>query len=213
MLFFETVDAETVNLLERLQQLPALSALRLVGGTSLALQIGHRKSIDLDLFGTITADEYEVAEQLEKLGKITILRKSKNINIYLINGIKVDIVNYQYKWLENSMYDSGLILADTKDVSAMKLAAITGRGTKKDFIDLFFLLNKYSLQQMLDFYTQKYNDGSEFLVLKSLSYFEDADLDENPVMLKTLHWDTVKSTISSSLDELIREKNDLAALK
>lgn len=208
MLFFETVDAETVNLLKRLQQLPAFSALRLVGGTSLALQIGHRKSIDLDLFGAITADEYEVAEQLEKLGKITILRKSKNINIYLINGIKVDIVNYQYKWLENSINDSGLILADSKDVSAMKLAAITGRGTKKDFIDLFFLLNKYSLQQMLDFYTQKYNDGSEFLVLKSLSYFEDADLDEDPVMLNTLHWETVKSTISSTLDKLIREKND-----
>lgn len=208
MLFFETVDAETVNLLKRLQQLPAFSALRLVEGTSLALQIGHRKSIDLDLFGAITADEYEVAEQLEKLGKITILRKSKNINIYLINGIKVDIVNYQYKWLENSINDSGLILADSKDVSAMKLAAITGRGTKKDFIDLFFLLNKYSLQQMLDFYTQKYNDGSEFLVLKSLSYFEDADLDEDPVMLNTLHWETVKSTISSTLDKLIREKND-----
>jgi hypothetical protein len=199
MLFFQTVDTGTIDLLIRLQNLPAFSALRLVGGTALALQLGHRKSIDLDLFGSIIADEYEISDQLAQIGTSTILRKSKNINIYLIEGIKIDIVNYTYKWLENSLTESGFTMAHKKDIAAMKLAAITGRGTKKDFIDIYFLLKEFSLRQMVDFYIQKYSDGSEFLVLKSLSYFADADSDENPVMLKSVTWDAVKSTITSVL--------------
>lgn len=72
----------------------------MVGGTSLALQIGHRKSIDIDLFGKLDVDEIEIAKILAGLGKTTILNKTKNINIYLIDGIKVDLVNYHYPWLE-----------------------------------------------------------------------------------------------------------------
>lgn len=200
MLFFQTVDAQTIDLLTKLQHLPAFSSLRLVGGTSLALQLGHRKSIDLDLFGVITADELEISDQLNQIGSVTILKKSKNINIYLIGGIKVDIVNYHYPWLQNPVNESELLLADRKDIAAMKLAAITGRGTKKDFIDLFFLLKEFNLSQMVDFYNQKYSTGSEFLVLKSLSYFADADLDENPVMLKPIFWDKVKLKINAVLE-------------
>lgn len=202
MLFFETVDAGTIDLLIKLQHLPAFSALRLVGGTALALQIGHRKSIDLDLFGSITADEFEVSGQLAQIGVATILRRSKNINIYLIEGIKIDIVNYSYKWLEDPLTDSGFTMAHKTDIAAMKLAAITGRGTKKDFIDIYFLLQEYSLREILNFYNQKYSDGSEFLVLKSLAYFADADLDENPVMMKPVHWNAIKADISTRLVEL-----------
>jgi len=98
---------------------PEFSKLRLVGGTSLALQIGHRKSVDLDLFGHIDADEFAIAEQLMKVGQTTRLQKSVNINIYLINKIKVDIVNYPYKWLEEAVIEDGLVLADKQDIAAM----------------------------------------------------------------------------------------------
>jgi hypothetical protein len=177
-----------------------------VGGTALALQIGHRKSIDIDLFGTITADEYEISKQLRAVGEITELRKSQNINVYLIDGIKVDIVNYHYPWLDKLIRESHLILAGIKDIAAMKLAAITGRGTKKDFIDLYFLLQRFSLSEMLEFYSEKYNDGSEFLVLKSLAYFEDAETDEEPLMLKTVKWIEIKSTIKSNLEDFLRNR-------
>lgn len=203
MLFFETIDSGTLELLIKLQKASAFNDLRLIGGTGLALQIGHRKSIDIDLFGNITADEYEISQQLAEIGATTVLSKTKNINLYLIEGIKVDIVNYHYPWLEKPITESGLILAGMKDIAAMKLAAITGRGTKKDFIDLFFLLKHFSLKQMLGFYTQKYSDGSEFLVLKSLAYFEDADTDENPVMLETANWLKIKSFIKSTLEDYI----------
>jgi len=97
--------------------------------------------------------------------------------------------------------ESGIVLADIMDIAAMKLAAITGRGTKKDFIDLYFLLRHFDLQQMLDFYNQKYSDGSEFLVLKSLSWFEDAENNEPPVMLIPENWENIKAVISAALED------------
>ena len=96
------------------------------------------------------------------------LKKSPNINIFIINNIKVYIVNYPYPWIEKPLVTNSIIMADKSDIAAMKLAAITGRGTKKDFIDLYFLLKYFTLAEMLTFYKQKYSDGSEFLVMKSL---------------------------------------------
>ena len=87
----------------------------------------------------------------------------------------------------------------------MKLAAITGRGSKKDFIDLYFLLHDYKLNTILDFYNQKFHDGSLFLVLKSLSYFEDADSDQSPLMLKEIIWHDVKQFILKKLEEYLKD--------
>lgn len=199
MLFYETVDSATLELLKRLQQIAALSNLRLVGGTSLALQIGHRKSIDIDLFGKIDADEFTIAADLNRLGEIQTIQKTQNIAIYLIKGVKTDLVNYAYPWLDEAVFIDGIKLAGLKDIAAMKLAAITGRGTKKDFIDLYFLLKKYSLTEMLGFYTQKYADGSTFMVLKSLSYFEDAEKDPMPFMIKEIAWPKIKDFIINQL--------------
>ena len=206
MLHLETIDTRTLDLLVKLQKIPAFTELRLVGGTALALHIGHRKSVDLDFFGTITADEYELSKQLTETGQATILKKTENIKIYVIDGIKTDIVNFHYKWLASPLIESGLVLAGMEDIAAMKLSAITGRGTKKDFIDLFFLLKHFRLKQMLDFYLQKYPDGSEFIVLKSLSYFDDAEEDESPVMLKPAKWGTVKRIITSSLENYLKNR-------
>lgn len=203
MLYFETIDPPTLELLKALQTQPAFSKLRLVGGTSLALQIGHRKSIDIDLFGEITGDEYEVLNQVNAISTATIINKTKNINIFLINGIKVDIVNYSYPWLSPPILSNDIKLANTKDIAAMKLSAITGRGTKKDFIDLFFLLKEYSLKDMLSFYDNKYPDGSEFLVLKSLTYFNDAEEDESPIMLIQQNWETVKERIKAVVQQYL----------
>ncbi len=200
MLFYETVDTKTLELLKTLQSSKIFSNLRLVGGTALSLQMGHRKSIDIDLFGLLDADTFELDKSLSQFNDIKLLNKTKNINIYLINGVKVDIVNYHYNWLEEPLITDNIVMAHSKDISAMKLSAITGRGYKKDFIDLYFLLQIYSLEQMLDFYSQKYHDGSVFLVLKSLSYFDDADKDESPLMLKPINWEKIKSYIINQLD-------------
>lgn len=178
---------------------PFLQPLRLVGGTSLALQYGHRKSIDLDLFGSFITDEIEMGAAITELAEtFTWLNKSKNIKSLLIDGIKTDIVNYTYPWIEALVQHKTLRLANTKDIAAMKLAAITGRGSKKDFIDLYFLLKYYSLADMMDMYEKKYADGSAFMVLRSLTYFDDAEEDEMPEMLVPVSWKDIRKTITDN---------------
>jgi hypothetical protein len=102
MLHFETIEPATLGLLKKLQSIEELANLRLVGGTALALQIGHRTSIDLDLFGLLDFSPEDYSEKLLQLGKLEFIKKSKNIQILLIDGIKVDIVNYHYPWLEDA---------------------------------------------------------------------------------------------------------------
>jgi predicted nucleotidyltransferase component of viral defense system len=199
MLFTSAVEPETLALLRELMTFDFLKETRLVGGTSLALQLGHRKSIDLDFFGNLPSDRFDREELFPTEWSIERIRNTQNIKVFLINGIKVDMVNYQYPWLGEEILVEGIRLNTIKDIGAMKLSAITGRGTKKDFIDLSVLLEKFSLKELMNSYLTKYRDGSEFLVLKSLGYFNDAEEDEMPEMIIEKSWEQVKSEIKSAL--------------
>lgn len=208
MLHYNTIEKPTLELLKKLQQTQIFTDLRLVGGTSLALQIGHRISVDLDLFGNLDADEIAISSALSGYGHATRLRKTQNIHVYLINGVKVDLVNYPYPWLNELLVKDNLKLAAIKDIAAMKIAAVTGRGSKKDFVDIYFLLKQMRLMDMLNAYEKKYQDGSRFMALKSLIYFEDAEEDEMPRMLKPLTWQKVKDTIKKEHRDYINNENN-----
>jgi predicted nucleotidyltransferase component of viral defense system len=199
MLQTKTVQPKLLELLKKIMQEEAFKSFNLVGGTSLALQMGHRFSIDIDMFGNSEIDEFEFATLLSKYGKVITIKKSKNIVIFSVDGIKVDFVNYQYPLLDNINIIENIRLVSNKDIAAMKLNAIAGRGSKKDFIDLYFLLQEYTLQEMINFYNQKYSDGSEFMILKSLTYFDDADNEEMPKMFGQTNWEEIKSTILSQI--------------
>ena len=121
------------------------------------------------------------------------------IHIYLIDGVKVDLVNYKYDWIGSPVQEDVIRLAGVKDIAAMKVAAIIGRGTKKDFIDMNRLLQIYSLKEILDMYMQKYPDGSLFIAMKSLSYFEDAESDPMPFMFDEIDWGVVKASIREAI--------------
>lgn len=195
MLHKENVDAQLLELLNLVMKSETFRNFNLVGGTALALQLGHRISIDIDMFGNSEIDEIEFAQELTQFGQPIVLKKSKNIIIYTINGIKLDFVNYSYPLLKKIKVVDSIRLSSLEDIAAMKLNAISGRGSRKDFIDLYFLLETFSLNEMVDFYSEKYQDGSTFLVLKSLTYFDDAEMEEMPVMTKTLSWEKVKARI------------------
>ena len=126
MLSLQTVDPDTLELLKRFFANPELKDVRLVGGTALALQYGHRKSVD---------------------------------------------------------------------IAAMKVNAIIGRGTRKDFIDLYVLLQHYSLKEIMNFYRQKYPEFSEYRALLSMTYFEDAEMQDVPQMFINTSWEDMKKTI------------------
>jgi predicted nucleotidyltransferase component of viral defense system len=203
MLYYKTIDSKTLELLKKILEVDIFKDLRLVGGTSLALQIGHRISVDLDFFGLLTADEISIRNALNQIGEINLLFKTENINIFTIDGIKVGIVNYPYPWLKDVIEEDHLRLAGKTDIAAMKLAAIVGRGTKKDFIDLFFLLKEYSLSELITYYEQKYHDGSVFMVLRSLAFFDDADDELMPKMFEHLNWERVKESIAENLKNYV----------
>lgn len=202
MLYYETLGPDTLRLLENLQSLPFLEQARLVGGTALALQIGHRKSVDLDFFGSISASAEEMKEALSANHTISSIKEAQNINMFLVDSVKVDFVNYRYNWIDDVVIEGYLRLASIMDIAAMKIYAIIGRGTKKDFIDLFFLLQRFSLEDILDFYVKKYPDGSLFMALKSLSYFDDAEGDPMPIMLEPVSWEQVKEAIGEEIRRL-----------
>ena len=195
MLQTQTASPKLLELLKQLMQDEFFNQFVLVGGTSLALQIGHRNSIDIDMFGNqeINSDLFE--EKLKEFGQVEITQTTKNIFISSINDIKVDFVKYNYPLLQEIKVIDSVRLASKADIAAMKLNAILGRGSRKDFIDLYFLLEDFSLKQMFEYFKEKYKEGSEFLVYKSLTYFEDADSQPQPKMFKPFDWEACKQKI------------------
>lgn len=184
-------------------QLPELKEFNLAGGTALALQIGHRISVDLDFFGDAAFDSIEVMGAIKEFAEISILSQSRAILILNTNGVKTDFVRYQYPLLNPVLEIEGVRLLSTLDIGAMKLAAITNRGRQRDFFDLFFLLREYSLRSLLDAYNVKFSDGSEFLVLKSIIYFDDAEEDDMPAVFDPeVTWSLVKETIERAAKAL-----------
>ena len=202
MLSLRTIESHTLELLEALMQEPALSELRLVGGTALALQYGHRSSINLDLFGKIDIDAYELQSILSKHGVLRVENETKIIHQYAIDNIKVDVVNYPFEWISPMIEDEGVRLASPIDIAAMKVNAIEGRGTKKDFIDMYMLLQHYSLEEILGFYQQKYPNHSVFRALRSMTYFDDAEEQFMPQMFVDTTWEEMKQFIIDKVKEV-----------
>ena len=195
MLQKQAVKPELLELLEQLMLVDEFTNFNLVGGTALALYEGHRLSVDIDMFGRSDIDPDKFTDILKEKGETIILSQSPKILIFSINGIKVDFVDYNFELLEPLTIIEGIRLVSKKDIVAMKLNAIAGRGSKKDFIDVFQLLNEFTLTEMLTFYSQKYPNGSEFMVLKSMLYFDDAENEPDPLMIIPISWEEVKERI------------------
>jgi len=202
MLYLKSVNNELLELLNHLMREEKLKDFVLVGGTALALQVGHRISIDIDLFGHSDIDQPTILATLNDYGTVQLLKKSENILILSLNGIKVDLVNYKYPWIGNLNIVENIRFASLSDIAAMKLNAIAGRGSVKDFIDIFALLKIFSLREMLNFYNEKYQDGSEFMVIKSLTFFDDADKEVLPYLFIDTSWAEMKHQILAEIDRL-----------
>ena len=132
MLHTETVLPSTLDILKRIQALPNVSELRLVGGTALALHIGHRKSVDLDLFGSFD-ENMSIRSLFLNAGYAADGSETGTVQTLKVNGVKVDFVNYPYPWLNEGVSEDGMTLADIHDIAAMKLSAaapIDGRETE-----------------------------------------------------------------------------------
>jgi predicted nucleotidyltransferase component of viral defense system len=182
---------------------PLLNDFYLVGGTALSLQIGHRISVDIDLFTNLPFDSIMLSAELKQKYSF---KENQNRGYFLqgqINGVKVDILKYPYKPLSPIIEIENIRMVVPADISSMKMAAITNRGRKRDFIDLFFLLKQFSLKQIIDWYQQKY-DAEVFMLLQSLVYFDDADEDIDLNMIKPLDWEEVKKEIATQVKKYLK---------
>ncbi len=197
MLHRETVEQRTLDLLIQLMSLDILKPFNLAGGTALALQLGHRRSTDLDFFGDCNFNPDQLLMELGEYGHIQVTNHNEIVLQLLLNTIKVDIVNYKYKILEEPRTIDGIRLLGFKDISAMKLSAIGGRAKKRDFYDLYFLMKHFSLQEIMLFCEQKFPHTNLYHIYRSLSYFEEADTDSEPITILNdkISWEQVKQSI------------------
>ena len=201
MLSIQTVQPDTLELLNAISAQPEIKQLRLVGGTALALQYGHRQSVDLDFFGKLPEDKDELIDVVRRVGEVTVLNRSKIILQMVVNQVKVDFVDYsRYPWIDEPVQRNGFVLASDKDIAAMKINAIMGRGTRKDFIDLYVLLQHYSLPQIMNFYRQKYPEFSEYRALLSMTYFDDAEMQDMPLMFIDTPWESMRTSIIQAVE-------------
>lgn len=206
MLYENTVAPATLGLLRELMQMKELKDFALVGGTNLSLRFGHRISEDLDIFANEPYDSEEVALPLQKRypNEITVVEKRVHTVLAYIQAVKVDLVLHRYPYLQPVETIDGIRLVSVPDIAAMKLNAITRRGVKKDFFDLAELLDRYTLEEMLQFFTDKYATVDIGFVVRSLTYFVEAEASKDPIMLKKITWDKVKQKINSAVNDFWR---------
>ena len=203
MLYTETVEPLTLAVLKELMQKSYLEQFVLVGGTALALQIGHRKSVDLDLFTTNDFQSENLMSSLVNDFELTTTFQMPQTIICTIKEVKVDFIRFRYPLIRPIIEIEGIRMLSIEDIAPMKLDAITGRGDKKDFYDLYYLLKTYSLTKLLELYTEKFQHQTTFHVIRSLTYFVDAEEMPNPDLIdKNITWQEVKNTIVNAIQEI-----------
>lgn len=187
------IPASTESTLCSLRDADLLDRFYLAGGTGLALHFGHRLSLDLDFFAREHFDEESLLQQIQMLEGFALAAKAPYTLHVTIGKTKVSFLGYAYPVLFETSPFLAVPVADPRDIACMKLSAIAGRGTKRDFVDLYVCAQRYSLKEILRMFDAKYSQThySRIHLLKSLTYFADAEKDPMPHMLEALDWDTV----------------------
>lgn len=207
MLYTNTVDNNTLSLLLRLMEWPVLGKFALVGGTNLSLQLGHRMSVDLDLFSNEEFLSEDIILTIDKIfPSFELIYRTEKSCMGIIEGVKVDMILHKYDYLQPIKEIEGIRLVSISDIIPMKLSAMAQRGAKKDFWDIAELLNHFTIAEMLELFGKKYKNHDYGYIVHSLYYFEDADNQEDPVDLKGVVWEQVKEKIKRAANEFVNRK-------
>lgn len=168
----------------------------LAGGSGLALHLGHRVSVDFDFFAPESFNQETLAKNLSEHGKFSVTRTAPDTLLGVFENTKFSIFCYKYPLISEPIDYLGIRVASKIDIGAMKIAAIMDRGTKKDFIDLYFLSkDNLLLDDCLIYYDKKYGvlANNVYSIVTSMSYFDQAEKSEMPKMLKPVDWKDVKT--------------------
>lgn len=211
MLHYNTVNDLLKNSLIKLMQSDVFNDFRLVGGTALSLQIGHRESIDIDLFsdseyGTLdfnSIENYLKAnfEYVDFLNTIPAMGKSYFIGENKQNTVKLDVY-YTDSYIQSYIEFDGIRMATIEEIIAMKIDVVQRGGRKKDFWDLHDLLQSYNINQMLDLHQQRYPyTHNRDLIIQNFTSFQQADEDFNPICFKGKYWEFIKEDFEEVINE------------
>jgi len=210
MLQKESVDKAVLDLILSLMGKDYLQDFMLVGGTGLALIIGHRKSMDIDLFASKDFDEVSLLEKLETDFNFQLDFLEGNTIKGNVEGAKVDFIAHKYPTIGRTIEEDGIRIQSVDDISAMKVNSVANDGTRaKDFIDLYFLLadHKYDVERLLSNYKAKYSQRNALHALKSLNYFEDVEVSDWPELIKNkeTNWDEIREFLDKACELYIRK--------
>ncbi len=197
------LSKKTKNNLEILSKGNVLENFYLAGGTGLALQLKHRLSLDLDFFTKKDIDTKLLIQKIKKLGKLSVEDEAENTLHINFQGTKITFLKYDYLQLFPLKKFETIQIGDIRDIGCMKISAISSRGTKKDFIDIYFICKKeLSLEKLLELFEKKHK-GVEYNmihIMKSLIYFEDAEKDPVPKMIIPVSWKEVKDFLKKQIN-------------
>ncbi|MBP7194249.1 MAG: nucleotidyl transferase AbiEii/AbiGii toxin family protein [Candidatus Cloacimonetes bacterium] len=196
MIHREAISDQLWNLILKMMSYDPLKDFYLAGGTALALKLGHRESIDIDLFAGVDFNPAGIAMKLVREFSLERVHHEPETVRAIISGTKVDLIRHDYQSVGPVETIEGIRIASLPDLAAMKLNAISGRGLKKDFWDIAALLRSYSLDQMISFFMQKYKVVDNWHLIKALEYFGDAERDDSEIRgFGNMDWNEVKRAV------------------
>lgn len=210
----EILSAAQSDVLERLRALPeGVASFYLAGGTALALRLGHRRSIDFDFFTAGDFDATDLREHLRGTFDEVPVRTQAPRTLYVtLLGVTTSFFAYRYPLLDPPETTTwGFGLAGLRDIAAMKLEAVAGRGSRKDFVDLYFLCRQFDLREIFRFFSHKYGSTGPdaYHRLRALAYFDDAESQPMPEMLAPFDWMEARRFFESRVMELWASSQEL----
>lgn len=213
MIYWQTVDDVLRTSLQVLMEAEEFSAFRLVGGTALSLQLGHRISVDIDLFtdAEYSTIDFDILEKFlinnfeyvdRGFGGIVGMGKSYLIGKDKDHSVKLDLY-YTEPFIDAPLVVEGLRMATLEEIIAMKVDVVQRTGRKKDFWDLYELLPRYSIDTMLTLHEKRYEySHDEALIITNFTNFTEADQDFEPICLRGYHWELIKEDIILALSSI-----------
>ncbi len=207
-MFVDILPPRGMEVLDLLSATLPMERFYLAGGTGLALQLGHRESYDLDFFSQAEFDTFGIIQALGAAGHFRLTGEATGTVHGFLNDVKVTFLHYPYGLLFQPIAFNRISIADPRDIGLMKITAISGRGSKKDFIDLRFISRQVTpLESLFGLMEKKYPgvDYSMYHLIRSLAYFDDADKEPAPIMRSGVSWSETKDYFRAQQGSLIRK--------
>jgi predicted nucleotidyltransferase component of viral defense system len=207
MIHLNIISEELKEIIVKISNDEVFHQFRLGGGTALALQLGHRISVDADFISDKDFNRNEINNAASRLlTQVTDMHWGPHGIFLKSNNIKVDFLTWNIPFIRPQIRAEEFRLLHIEEIAAMKIFAILQRGEKKDYFDIAVLLQHYSLQQIISFYTERHKNSDAALVLRFLASHSDIDNQPDPIMLNEMNWTQCKNIIAQAINSFLRQE-------